>query len=394
MRGREGQSLQNPWVLLACPECSAKLAENGTALICRSCKRRWEVREGIPRFFDPENYWGEVPQAEALSLLSDARRDGWRQAVIKHFENDQAMLYSVVQSQSRASWLPLLGSDKDGLVALDIGSGYGAITQALARAVSEVYSLEAITERLEFTSVRLRQEGLLNVKLVQGSATKLPFPDNAFDLVVVNGVLEWVGEWDTSASPREIQRQFLRKIFRILKPGGVLLIGIENRIGYNNFRGALDHSGLTYTGLMPRWLATLVLRHSHRRSSHRRQLNEKCQYRTYTYSEMGYRKILSESGFRDVSFYAADPGYNKPLSLVSLNRNALAAHTLRMMSEPILGSRPRWSRLIKFYLSRFGVMRYFIPEFVIIANKAGHHDGSNLNAVWQRLKTAGVQNAV
>jgi len=31
---------------------------------------------------------------------------------------------------------------------------------------------------------------------------------------------------------------------------------------------------------------------------------------------------------------------------------------------------------------------------VIIANKAGHHDGSNRNAVWQRLKTAGVQNAV
>jgi len=335
-----------------------------------------------------------VPQPEALSLLSDAQRDGWRQAVIKHFEKDQAMVYSVVQSQSRASWLPLLGLNKEGLVALDIGSGYGAITQALAHAVSDVYSVEAITERLEFTGVRLRQEGLLNVNLVQGSATKLPFRDNAFDLVVVNGVLEWVGEWDTSASPREVQRQFLRKIFRILKPGGVLLIGIENRIGYNNFRGALDHSGLTYTGLMPRWLATLKLRHSHQRSRHRRQLNEKSQYRTYTYSEMGYRKILSESGFRDASFYAADPGYNKPLFLVALNGGALAAHTLRMMSEPTLGSRPRWSRLIKFYLSRFGIMRYFTPEFVIIANKAGHHDGSNKNAIWQRLKTAGVQSAV
>lgn len=386
-------SLQNPWGVLACPECSANLAEDGTALICRSCTRRWEVREGIPRFFNPEYYWGEVPQSEALSLISDAERDGWRQAVTKHFENDKEMLYSLLQSQSRAAWLPLLGLKKDGLVALDIGSGYGAITQALAHAVGEVYSVEAITERLEFTSIRLRQEELLNVKLVQGTATKLPFNDNAFDLIVVNGVLEWVGEWDTSASPREIQQQFLRKIFRMLKPGGILLIGIENRIGYNNFLGGLDHSGLAYTSLMPRWLATLVLRHGPR-SPHRRQLNEKCQYRTYTYSEIGYRKILSQSGFRDVSFFGADPGYNKPLSLVSLNRSALAAHTLRTVSEPMLGSRPRWSRLIKFYLSRFGIMRYFIPEFVIIAVKAGNHDGSNANTIWQRVKTAGVQSAV
>jgi ubiquinone/menaquinone biosynthesis C-methylase UbiE len=122
--------------------------------------------------------------------------------------------------------------------ALDIGSGYGAITHALARAAKEVYSVEAIPERVEFTSIRLQQVGLTNVRLIQGSATELPLRENVFDFVVVNGVLEWVGEWDLGAPPKEVQLRFLRKVHRMLKPGGVLLLGIENRIGYGNFGAA------------------------------------------------------------------------------------------------------------------------------------------------------------
>jgi hypothetical protein len=45
--------------------------------------------------------------------------------------------------------------------------------------------------------------------------------------------------------------------------------------------GGRDHSGLLHTGLMPRWLASLVLRHS-KRPPHRNELNARRQYRTST----------------------------------------------------------------------------------------------------------------
>lgn len=370
--------------LTACPHCGANLRPVENELRCAHCQRAWEIRDGVPRFFDPGYYWGEVSQAEASTLVSDARQHGWREAVEKHFTDDPAMAFSILQWQQRASWLPLLGLNKNA-VALDIGSGYGAITHALAHMMGEVYSLEAISERIEFTRIRLSQEGLNNVRLIQGSATQLPLQENLFDLVVVNGVLEWVGEWDLNGNPREVQLRFLRKIHRLLKPQGFLLVGIENRIGYNNFAGGLDHSGLAYTSLMPRSLASLVLRLSRKRH-HRTMLNSSRQYRTYTYSELGYRKLLSRSGFDHTTFYEAVPGYNRPFSLVPLDRRSLSAHVLDTISGPAVapgGSRLR--RLIKFWASRMGLLRPFVPEFIIVAAKDAGYVGEH-NSIWQQVK--------
>jgi len=58
----------------------------------------------------------------------------------------------------RASWVPMLGLDERS-VALDIGSGYGAITHSLSHSVRDVYFFEAMPERIEFTHERLRHEG-------------------------------------------------------------------------------------------------------------------------------------------------------------------------------------------------------------------------------------------
>lgn len=357
---------QSSLSLAACPKCNSELHDEGGELICPHCGSRWNFRDGIPRFFTPGYYWGEVPESDALSLLDEARSLGWRDAVERRFKSDPAMRYSILNWQSRASWLPLVGLPA-GAVALDVGSGYGAITHALALSCAQVCSIEAMPARIEFSRIRLEQEGLSNVQFMQASATELPVRDSSFDLIVVNGVLEWVGQWDTSDSPGAVQAKFLQKLHRALKPAGTLLIGIENRIGYGLFAGGRDHSGLPYTSLMPRWMASLAMRRS--KQPHRTELNARPQYRTYTYSELGYRRILRKAGFRNFTFYAAEPGYNKPVALVPLHRKALTAHILRTISEPTLGSRHRWRRLAKLYISRLGLFRAFIPEFVIAARK-------------------------
>jgi ubiquinone/menaquinone biosynthesis C-methylase UbiE len=326
----------------------------------------WPARDGVIRFCESNYYWGEVPQSDATTFLREAETDGWRNAIERRYGADREFLISLLDTQ-RTSWVSLLGLKPDA-VALDIGSGYGAITHALSQQVGEVYSLEAVPERVEFTRVRLAQEGISNVRLVQGSALDLPLMDESFDLIVVNGILEWVGEWQTEGDPRAVQLGFLKQVHRLLKPGGVVVIGIENRIGQAALMGGIDHSGVPYTSLMPRWLATMYLRRD-RRPHYRTVLNAKREYRTYTYSELGYRRLLSDAGFSTASFLWADPGYNQPYAVVPL-RQAFPRRYLASTLEaatPTVGR--NWRRVAKRLWAKLGPVRPFVAEFLIVAEK-------------------------
>jgi SAM-dependent methyltransferase len=353
---------------LKCFRCSASLCIEATEIACNRCGQTWLVKNGIPRFSGSATYWGEVSQSDAASLADEALRNGWREAVMARFRGNWDMLFSILDWQ-RASWLPLYPLRGDA-VALDIGSGFGAITQALAHTARKVYSVEAIPERIDFTRIRLEQEGICNVQLLQSSALELPFADGIFDMIVVNGVLEWVGEWCASKSPRSLQLDFLMSLHRLLKPDGLVVIGIENRFSYEAFRGSMDHSGLPYTSLMPRFMATFCLRHARRRH-YRTTLNAKREYRTYTYSEHGYRKLLDESGFQG-QFYWPYPGYNQPYRITPLRNELVRDQLLTVTGEPSLWLRRGWQRWAKNAAASLGLFRLLVPDYLIVGTKKGN----------------------
>ena len=98
---------------------------------------------------------------------------------------------------------------------LDCGSGYGFTLRMLldltdATVVGLEYQAERIAESQQMlgTSPRLT--------LVQGDAMALPFADNAFSHVVCSEVLEHLPD-DGAA---------MREIFRVLKPGGLLIVTV------------------------------------------------------------------------------------------------------------------------------------------------------------------------
>jgi len=187
--------------------------------------------------------------------------------------------------------------------------------------------------------------------------------------LIVNGVLEWIGDWDLDGSPRSAQLRFLRQLHSLLKPNGRLLVGIENRLGYVSIGGAIDHSGLPYTNLLPRPLATVALRLFANR--HHRIVTPSRSYRTYTYSERGYRRLFGDAKFVSSQSYWSEPGYNLPYCLVPLTNASVVETLTEMQTEAHVRASPSLAGRAKRMLAKAGLFRQFVPEFVFILRKAG-----------------------
>ncbi len=92
---------------------------------------------------------------------------------------------------------------------LDVGCGTGG-NIILLKEFGRVTGLDSSEEALKFA------KGRGFTQLIQANATKLPLPDNAFDLVSVLDALEHIK--DDSGVIREARR--------VLRPGGLLLITV------------------------------------------------------------------------------------------------------------------------------------------------------------------------
>ena len=184
-------------------------------------------------------------------------------------------------------------------IVLDVGCGLGTNTAAMARSATHVFALDRSPSRAALTAARVGAEGLDNVTVIHADATTLPVGDDVCDVVMMVGVLEWVGAGDEAHRRR--QRQVLDEVARVLKPGGRLLLGIENRWGIHYFGGAREeHTGLRYSSLLPRRVAN-----SYSKLARGRPIT------TFTYSRRQLRRILSQSGFRARFCYPL-PSYSGP----------------------------------------------------------------------------------
>lgn len=140
-------------------------------------------------------------------------------------------------SPSRANVIRSLDLPADALV-LEIGAGCGAITRYLGETCAHVDALEPTFARARVAA--RRTEELPGVTVVNAEVQDLPAVP-AYDLVVVVGVLEYVGNGGNDEAPYV---EFLEQLRRTLLPGGRLVLAIENELGAKYLAGAPeDHSG-------------------------------------------------------------------------------------------------------------------------------------------------------
>lgn len=322
-------------IALVCPKCQRDLVFDGTSCACGA---PIGLEEGIPRLLFGQDYWGETSRDKMNRILSEVPRVGWRMALstVVHDEPVHRHLTSGI----RADLLHALPWNSIGNV-LDIGAGMGFMTFDLAQYAESVVALEAVPERARFIQLRAVEEGA-RVFPVIGSGLEAPFPEQSFDLITMNGVFEYAGLWGVG-DPEQVQVDLLRRLKRLLRPGGILYIGIEARYGLRYFFGARDHSGLPYTSVLPRALADAACRMF--RAPIYGSEKESGAYRTYTYSPNGYRRLFGAAGFCGVTILGLYDGYNRQEIIYSLDNLAVRRSVLGDFNPPTTRA-GKWRRCL------------------------------------------------
>jgi SAM-dependent methyltransferase len=322
-------------------------------LACPSCHKAWPLVDGIPHFVTEFPYWGEIPQQQMQEVNRLAQLGNWKNALLESEDASVQRASTMILNIERANWHCLVDLPPDSRV-LDLGAGTGTTSHALAFHYREVVALEPVLERVQFMQERFSQENIENIQVVRSSLWTLPFAPESFDLVVMNGVLEWVAE-GRDGDPEEIQLSALRNAFRLLRPGGYLYVGIENRFSPGYFVGYPDpHSGIPFVTVLPRALAHWY--------SRKKGLSG---YRNYLYSSAGYRKLLRRAGFAGAEIYLAIPSYNHPRFLIPLKGNGFSYYSRNFNRTHPRGIR----KLAHSLLLKLGVLKYFEYSFAILAGK-------------------------
>lgn len=315
----------------------------------------YSIANGIPDFRAVDSYWCNVSRAQMQKVNAKARERGWLTAIDELIPEYR----SAIVPYARADIQYLLPLKKDSVV-LDAGSMWGGLTIPMAQNCRQIYAVDKTIETLEFLRIRAEQMGFRNIRTIATDLDRLPFDNHFFDIVILNGVLEWIPVlqdinletyWkgklaDTtrySVRPRQMQLAVLAELHRVLKPSGTLCLAIENRFGAQYLMGYPDdHVNIKYVSLMPRFLANIITKKI-----------RGCEYRAYTYSLASYQKLLKESGFSNTKFYGAFLHYTAPEAIVPVDM-------LNKWKSKVLPAHP----IVKVFPSAW--LKYVAPSYIAI----------------------------
>lgn len=98
---------------------------------------------------------------------------------------------------------------------LEVACGPGLISRGLAPRVRQMTAADITPAMLEVGAAEAAKVGLTNIEFVEGDATALAFPDNAFDGVVTRFSLHHI----------PAPGRCVREMHRVVRTGGYVLIG-------------------------------------------------------------------------------------------------------------------------------------------------------------------------
>ena len=192
-----------------------------------------------------KNTWETLAQRDALgAILTDPSKVGGRWNLADFMATGEAEIDTVLSHLAAIGHLPEFGG-----MALDFGCGVGRLTQAMAQRFACCAGVDISTQMIR-NAESLNQYAHCSYLALSGPS--LPFADSTFSFIYSNIVLQHL--------PRKYAVAYLHEFERGLKPGGILVFGVQDSFAApdlpsrvvrmrhilrirSRLRSALGHSG-------------------------------------------------------------------------------------------------------------------------------------------------------
>lgn len=284
-----------------------------------------------------EDYYSDgAVEDEVLEIVQQHRdvssvlENDNRWPILYHFSPDRRNLLEWYPFRSDAS-------------LLEIGAGCGALTGLFCEKLAHVSAVELSEKRSRI--IYHRYENAANLEVLAGNVMDISF-SRSFDYVTLIGVLEYVKCFVAGPHP---YRDMFNRISALLKPGGTLLLAIENKFGLKYFAGAReDHTGRSFDGLEG-------------------YLNGG---RIETFSKHELIRLLGDSGYSTLRFYYPYPDYKLPEEIFSdacLPEINHILHDAPNFDQERLGLFSEKKALVN--IIREGSFDFFSNSFLVIASR-------------------------
>lgn len=176
------------------PQSKEKLTAQNGKLVSPSGES-FPVIKGIPRFVPIDNY------ASAFGLqwntFSKTQLDSHSELNITNERLERCLGFQL--------------NELKGKTVLEVGCGAGRFTELLVKSGALVHSID-LSNAVEANKLNIGDQP--NYRIAQAGAYEIPFPDNAFDIVLCLGVIQ-----HTPSSEKTIE-----SLWNKVRPGGMLAI--------------------------------------------------------------------------------------------------------------------------------------------------------------------------
>jgi 2-polyprenyl-3-methyl-5-hydroxy-6-metoxy-1,4-benzoquinol methylase len=239
------------------------------------------------RFYLGRELYADGAEDELLEIVKNHEVSEYEE-IIKE-KQEWAVLYHL--SANRENIIDWMESDKEASV-LEVGAGCGAVTGKLAEKYGKVTCIDLSKKRSLINAHRHKDAD--NLEIILGNYRDISeHLTEKYDMITLIGVFEYAINYMGTENPYE---DFLVSLKEHLKPGGRMVIAIENKFGLKYWAGCVeDHGQIVYEGIEGYW-------------------NTKS---ARTFTKNGLEEVIKRCGCKVEKWYYPYPDYKFPTCIYS-----------------------------------------------------------------------------